>query len=252
MDFFNFLKNNKLFILITSVIVNILLIGVSSFLLYKSLNVKEENVIVHTDYETSNVENISNKELEYYVEIKGAVKNPGVYKLNSDSIINDLVKEANGFTKKAYTKNINLSRKISNELVVYVYTESEYKKLHQEKTIYVTKEVYIDTPCECKTYDISNCLDNGKSEIVASDKDTVFESAKEETSREADNTNLKVNINTATVSELQTLPGIGESKAKDIISYRTNNGLFKDTSEIKNVSGIGNALFEKIKDSITI
>ena len=244
MDFFNFLKNNKLFII--SLLFNVLLIGISSYLLYKVLNVREENIIVHEDFQSSNVEE---EKLEIFVEVKGAVKKPGVYKLNSDSIINDLINISGGFTKSAYTKNINLSRKISNELVVYVYTEAEYKKVHQDKIVYITKEVYLDSPCECSNYDISNCLDNGKSEIIASDKDTVFENTQEE--KDNSKSNL-VNINTANIEELQTLSGIGLSKAQDIINYRNTNGLFKDISEIKNVNGIGNALFNKIKDNITV
>ncbi len=61
----------------------------------------------------------------------------------------------------------------------------------------------------------------------------------------------KVNINSATLEELKTLPGIGESKADNIISYRSNNR-FTSTSDIMKVSGIGNALFEQIKDKITV
>lgn len=64
--------------------------------------------------------------------------------------------------------------------------------------------------------------------------------------------NQKININTAPVSELESLPGIGEVKANAIVDYRKNNGLFKDIREIINVSGIGNVTFEKIKDLITV
>ena len=65
------------------------------------------------------------------------------------------------------------------------------------------------------------------------------------------NTNNKININTASLEELQTLPGIGEAKAKDIITYRETNK-FNTIEDIKNVSGIGDALFAKIKENITI
>lgn len=61
-----------------------------------------------------------------------------------------------------------------------------------------------------------------------------------------------VNLNTAKVEELTTLPGIGESKAQLIIEYRTKVGKFKSIEELMNISGIGEAMFEKIKDKITI
>jgi competence protein ComEA len=62
----------------------------------------------------------------------------------------------------------------------------------------------------------------------------------------------KVNINTATAEELSTLPGIGPTKAQSIIDYRTINGPFRAIEDIKNVKGIGDATFEKLKDKITV
>lgn len=61
-----------------------------------------------------------------------------------------------------------------------------------------------------------------------------------------------ININQAGAEELMTLPGIGQSKADAIISYREKNGSFKDTQEIMNISGIKEKAYEKIKDSITV
>ena len=61
----------------------------------------------------------------------------------------------------------------------------------------------------------------------------------------------KININIAEVSELDTLPGIGEVYAKRIVEYRKANGPFKKTDDIKNVSGIGEKRYEAIKDLIT-
>ncbi len=62
----------------------------------------------------------------------------------------------------------------------------------------------------------------------------------------------KVNINTATAEELGTLPGIGPTKAQSIIDYRTTNGPFQSIEDIKDVRGIGDATFEKLKDKITV
>lgn len=66
------------------------------------------------------------------------------------------------------------------------------------------------------------------------------------------NTETKVSINKATLEELMTLPGIGESKAKDIIDYRNKNGEFKSIEDLTKVSGIGESIFAKIKESITL
>ena len=66
-----------------------------------------------------------------------------------------------------------------------------------------------------------------------------------------DNTKKLVNINTATLEQLQTLPGIGESKAKTIIDYREKNGDFKSIEELLNVDGIGEKTYEEIKIYIT-
>ena len=64
--------------------------------------------------------------------------------------------------------------------------------------------------------------------------------------------NTLVNINTATKETLMSLKGIGESKADKIIEYRNTQGTFKTIDEIKNVSGIGDSVYEKIKDYITV
>ena len=63
---------------------------------------------------------------------------------------------------------------------------------------------------------------------------------------------ILVDINTATTEQLKTLNGIGDSKAKSIIEYRDQNGGFKSIEEIKNVTGIGDKMFEKVKDKITV
>ena len=66
-----------------------------------------------------------------------------------------------------------------------------------------------------------------------------------------DSNNL-INLNTSTLAELMTIPKIGEAKAKAIISYREENGGFKSIEELKNVSGIGESLYEAIKTYITV
>ncbi len=73
--------------------------------------------------------------------------------------------------------------------------------------------------------------------------------------REAQETDANsglININSASVSELTAINGIGESRAQAIVSYREENGFFKSIEDIKNVSGIKDGLFNKIKDQITV
>ena len=66
------------------------------------------------------------------------------------------------------------------------------------------------------------------------------------------NVSDRVNINTADAAELDKLPGIGLTRAKAIIDYRNENGAFKNIADIKNVNGIGDGIFEEIKDHITV
>jgi len=127
-DFFDFIKSNKFIILVISIFVNVLLIISFGILLYKYLNhecICDNNKLILT---TNKEDEILENNKSFYVEIKGAVKNPGVYEVTSNNIINDVVTLAGGLNKNAYTNNINMSRKVSDELVIYIFTKSEYEK----------------------------------------------------------------------------------------------------------------------------
>lgn len=80
----------------------------------------------------------------------------------------------------------------------------------------------------------------------------IYENDSYMTSQEYKETDKRININTATKEQLVTLPGIGASRAEDIISYRSKNGSFKSIEDIKNVSGIKDGAFAKIKDYICV
>ena len=125
---------------------------------FKRDNINQVQEVVET---FENDSNEKEKLLEFYVEIKGAVNSPGVFKVTSDNIINDVINMAGGLKNNAYTKNINLSKNVSKEMVVYVYTNYEYSLLN-------TKEE--TTECNCPKQDISVCTDKGSS-IITSDED---------------------------------------------------------------------------------
>lgn len=197
--------------------------------------------------------------VEFYVEVKGAVNSPGVFKVNSDNIINDVITMAGNFKSNAYTNNINLSKKVSKEMVIYVYTNYEYNAILNEKKEN-TKDVIDtkDTVFSCPDVDISSCIDKGASIITSDENNSPSDNNEEEKpneevkSNETDNSKSKLNINTASKENLMSLSGIGEAKAQKIIDYRNENGLFTSIEQIKNVNGISEKLFEQIKEFITI
>lgn len=172
----------------------------------------------------------------YYIDIKGAVQKPAVYKLEKGSRIFDAIALAGGLKKDADTSVLNLSKIIKDEMMIIIYTKAEIKKFKEDnKTITETiKEVEKEN--KCPDPKINQACNNTEEE----------EKPKEE------ELSTKVALNEATVEELQTLPGIGPSKAQDIINYRNEHGLFTTIEDIMNVKGIGESTFAQIKDLITL
>ncbi len=130
------------------------------------------------------------------VEIKGSVNKPGVYELNSNSRVEDLIKKSGGLTRDSDISIINLSKKLEDEMVVIIYNKDEIREMIRGNT----SIKYIERECVCPILENDGCFSNyltNKDEIV--------------------NDTGKVSLNTATIEELLTLPNIGESKAKDII-----------------------------------
>ena len=172
----------------------------------------------------------ASSEIYFKVDIKGQVNNPGIYSLKEGSRVIDVIEASGGLTENANTTVINLSKKIEDEMVIIIYSNEEVNNF--AKTKEVEKQV------------IENC--------IKKDENSLQNDACINQSNEQSNTdNNLININTATQEELMTLSGIGESKAKDIITYRTENA-FTSIEDIKNVPGIGESLFAKIKENITV
>ena len=158
-----------------------------------------------------------------FIDIKGEIKYPGVYEMQLGDRVIDVVQMAGGFTDEATTDNVNLSKRLKDETVIII-------------------------PSYLKNYD--NIIIKNDYEIDSNDD--IVQSEKNESDEKIESSSSLININTASVVELMSLDGIGESKAKAIIEYRDINGDFENILDIKNVSGIGESIYEKIKDNITV
>ena len=233
--------NNKIAVVGILAFLSLVVIALSGYMVYM-LNTKEE-CFCEPFTDLISLEEPSEEVVEtppIYVEVKGAVNHPGVFEVNENNIINDVIALAGGLKDNAYTDNINLSKKVSDELVVYVFTKEEYKKNSSSNNTHTNTS---STSSSKESYQIDESTKNNISIITSSNSD-------EATSQ--DTTSKLININTASAQELTSLPGIGETKANNIVSYRTENGYFKTIEDLKNVSGIGDATFEQLKDYITV
>lgn len=223
----------KKYIVVVIIILFILLFG-GIYLVHASSVVEEtteeETIKKEELKEDVNVieENVAETIL---VDIKGAVLNPGVYQLKLGCSVQDAINMAGGLLEDANTSVINLSKRLTDEMVIIIYTNQEIELWNKDNEV-VTEFVYVEIPCECPDTMNEACVE--VKEDVSTEKETL------------------VSINTASKEELMTLPSIGESKAEAIIKYREENGKFIEISDIMNVSGIGKSVFEKIKDQITI
>ncbi len=207
----------------------VLLLGVGIYFAvsyYKSL--EEETKEVNTIKEEVPIKKETSKDDTKIikVDIKGEVKNPNIYTMNETERIIDVITKAGGLTKKADTSMINLSKRLTDEMVIIIYSKEQVRKYTETKQEEQKKQ-------ELCNEEVQNdaCIEEKQEE-------------KEQTG--------KININTATLEQLQTLPRIGEAKAKNILAYRKKNGGFKKIEEIKEISGIGESIFDQIKDYITI
>ncbi|GAA2978687.1 helix-hairpin-helix domain-containing protein [Lentilactobacillus parakefiri] len=161
---------------------------------------------------------------QMYVDVKGAVKNPGVYQVSANMRVVDAIELAGGYNRSADKNKINLAQKLTDQQVIYV-------PIRGEKATPVTSTM---SPATSETP-----ADGAAQSATASEESTAGSSA-------------QINLNTADKTKLQELTGIGDKKADQIIAYRQAHGQFKNIEELKEVPGFGDKTFANLKSSICV
>ncbi len=218
---------NKKQKIVLIIIISIITLGISYYTYTvksnEKLNIETQNLEVEeNEVEKNSVGENKEKAEEIdkiVVHVSGAVNKEGVFELAQNSRIVDAIELAGGVTENAYMKDINLASFLEDGMKIYIPTKEEAEK-QEESTSYVSSNTTANSGSNKKT--------------------------------NTSNKNYKININTANIEELDTLPGIGEATANKIVNYRNENGKFKSIEEIKEVSGIGDSKYEQIKDLIEI
>ncbi|WP_223591284.1 helix-hairpin-helix domain-containing protein [Neobacillus bataviensis] len=143
------------------------------------------------------------------VDVKGQIKQPGVYQANIGERVIDVISRAGGLTDQADQGQVNFAEHVQDEMVIYIPAKGE----------------------------------TGAAPVSSGGTPLSGGVAQNEG---------KINLNKADENELQNLPGIGPSKAAAIIEYRNTSGPFKAVEDLKNISGIGDKTFEKLKDLVDV
>lgn len=219
-DIMKYINKKQKIVLI--IIISIITLGVAYYTYIMKtndeFNVEEQSLEVEKDTEEENNE-VKEEKSKIIIHVSGAVVNEGIVELEEKARVADAIEMAGGITEDAYMKDVNLATILEDGMKIYIPTKEEVEKQRENTNDSVSKDTNLDI------------YNNGSN------------------TRKKNN---KVNINTATKEELDTLPGIGESTANKIINYRKENGKFKTIEEIKEVSGIGDSKFEDIKDLIEV
>lgn len=179
-------------------------------------NVITEKTNENNEEETSSGFSLTSGKTKVVVHVVGEVNEPGVVELKDGSRIIDAINAAGGKTEDADLSKINLAYIVEDGTQIYV------PRVGEDREEVITESA-------------------GEGIIVESSKIEQNETKEQ-----------KVNINTATLEKLQSLPGVGQATAQKIIDYREQNGKFKSPEELKNVPGIGESKFNSLEKSIVV
>lgn len=168
-----------------------------------------------TEEHLSSEDTSQSEEAIIYIDIKGAVNRPGLYQLSEGSRMIDAIEAAGGLTIEADDRTLNLAEKLLDQQKIIIYTESEVAE-----------------------------------QLTQEDRDNLL--GRDDHPSNPSTEPKKININIATVEELQTLPNIGPKKAQAIVEYRQTNGSFQSIEQIKEIKGIGEKTYEELAHLISV
>ncbi|WP_232695421.1 helix-hairpin-helix domain-containing protein [Brevibacillus daliensis] len=156
----------------------------------------------------------------YYIDIKGSVKNPGMYQFQQNERVSHAIERAGGFLPSANTLQVNLAQKLTDGMILFVPDRKD------QKTVNGQSMVITPTPA-------TNSIPTISGQQPSPNGDTSSGPA-------------PINIRTATKEEIMKLPGIGPTRAEEILVYREQHG-FTKLEDLRKIPGIGPKTFEKIK-----
>ncbi len=212
------IAKKKVIMIVAAVIIAIL--GYFFFIQSETKPVENDPFFAETEQEDS--EDVQDKVEEpeppaiMKVDVKGAVGTPGVFIAQPGDRVIDMIAAAGDFTKEADLDKVNLAQLVEDQMVIYVPRVGE------------------------EDVELPNIVPSSSGSAVNM------------TGNSDASNGQQVNLNTATQAELETLSGIGPSKAIAIIEYRDTTGKFQQIEDLKNISGIGDKTFEKLRDSVTV
>ena len=186
----------------------------------------KDTLDVDTDNES---EAVSDKEMQQamiYVDVCGAVANPGVFQLAAGSRVFQAIEAAGGYLPEAALTCVNRAGVLTDGQQLYILTQEEMERQGLDPAEMV----------KASDGQMNGSAGTGQNTGVA-------------TQVHQDN---RININTADEAQLTTLTGIGATRAQAIIAYREENGPFAAIEDIMNVQGIKEGTFAKIKDEIVV
>lgn len=152
---------------------------------------------------------VSSEPARLFVEVSGAVQQPGVFEVTEGTRVFEVLSRAGGLAADADTRDLNQAAPVTDGQKIYVLRQGE------------------TPPATASAGSTGSGTGSGGG-------------------------NALVNINTADAAALTTLPGIGEQKARAIIAYRQEKGSFRKIEDLKQIPGIKDGLFSKVKDRITV